>query len=120
MCFDLTDRCTFNQLKYWFEEISMNARDSVKILLVGNKSDLLDKRQVEKKEVETFAEQMGCEYVETSAKSASNIEEAVLRLSTSILHQKSQQNKKKMEKESISSSVSKIGYYFNCGGCTIL
>ena len=48
------------------------------IILIGNKSDLDSKRQVSTDEGERFAKENGLIFLETSAKSAENVEEAFL------------------------------------------
>ncbi|KAJ2058812.1 GTP-binding protein [Coemansia sp. S146] len=53
--------------------------DSVGIVLVGNKSDLKDERQVSTKEAQELAAKFGCPYVETSAREGINIEELFIR-----------------------------------------
>ena len=54
------------------------------IMLIGNKSDLESRREVKKEEGEAFAREHGLIFMETSAKTASNVEEVTL-LNTSIL-----------------------------------
>mgnify|MGYP002413258109 CR=1 FL=1 len=53
------------------------------IILIGNKCDL-DKWQVSKEEGERFAKENGLIFMETSAKTAENVEEAFLETSKSI------------------------------------
>ena len=50
--------------------------DKVPFLLVGNKSDLGSKRQVERREAEAKAKEWGCSYTETSAKTKENVNDA--------------------------------------------
>ena len=45
-------------------------------MIVGNKCDLENMRKVTSEEAKEFADSMGCELIETSAKNASNVEEA--------------------------------------------
>lgn len=49
-------------------------------VLVGNKCDLQAKRQVTKKEAEALASEWGCSYIETSAKTKENVNEAYLKI----------------------------------------
>jgi hypothetical protein len=51
-------------------------------MLVGNKCDMANKREVEKSEGETVAKQLGCEFLETSAKTCINVEQGPF----SLLH----------------------------------
>lgn len=48
--------------------------DKIPLLLVGNKSDLEDRRQVSADEARTKAEEWSVQYVETSAKTRANVD----------------------------------------------
>jgi GTPase SAR1 family protein len=48
--FDITDRTSFEGVQRWLNEIEKYTDPSIKILLVGNKSDLNERRQVETRE----------------------------------------------------------------------
>ncbi|KAJ7710945.1 P-loop containing nucleoside triphosphate hydrolase protein [Mycena rosella] len=50
------------------------------LLLVGNKSDLVNERQVSKEDGVARARQYGCEFIETSAKTAQNVERVFISL----------------------------------------
>ena len=71
--FDLTNRNSFENVSIWLNEIkSFNGNDIPK-LLVGNKSDLKEEREVSKTEIEEFIEQNELSYLETSSKDSINI-----------------------------------------------
>ena len=59
----------------WLKHIEKYANKNVLIFLVGNKLDLSDKRVIDKKNIENFAEEQNLPYIETSAKEGINIEE---------------------------------------------
>jgi len=55
---------------------SMNAQAPVPIMLVGNKSDRVTEREVSTQEGHALARELGCEFVEASAKNCINVEKA--------------------------------------------
>lgn len=64
---------SFRNLDYWIKEIKNNSSPDIKIILIGNKVDLEDKRVVSKEEADNFARVNGIDEVyETSAKTGFN------------------------------------------------
>jgi Ras-related protein Rab-1A len=82
--YDVTDKVSFNNVKQWLGEIDRYACQSVNKLLVGNKADLVEKKVVEYNEAKQFADSLGISFLETSAKSAQNVEEAFLTMTKQI------------------------------------
>jgi Ras-related protein Rab-1A len=82
--YDVTDLESFNNVKQWLHEITKYANENVNKLLVGNKSDLINKRSVSFEQGQEFAKSMGIEFVETSAKNATNVEKAFMVMATQI------------------------------------
>lgn len=76
LVYDITRRETFTHLTSWLEESRQHASPNMTIMLIGNKCDDDDKRAVSKEEGEVFAKQHGLLFLETSAKTAHNVEEA--------------------------------------------
>lgn len=72
--YDITRRESFNHLSRWLEEARQNGNPNMTIMLIGNKSDLEHRRAVSTKEGELFAQENGLVFLETSAKSAANVE----------------------------------------------
>lgn len=85
--FDVTEIETFNNVKTWLKEIQQYANEDVSILLVGNKCDLVDRRVVEESVAMEFAQKENIHYIETSAKNATNVEEAFVRIAKQIKQQ---------------------------------
>ncbi len=83
--YDITDRESFENLNSWLIEIEKNANKNVYKLLIGNKCDLEDKRKVTFQEGKDFAESNGMKFMETSAKTASKVQEAFELLTTEII-----------------------------------
>jgi len=84
LVYDITRRETFNHLTRWLEEARQNANQSMVIMLIGNKSDLDHRRQVSKEEGEAFAKEHNLIFLETSAKTAANVEEAFINTAQKI------------------------------------
>jgi len=82
--YDVTDKVSFNNVKQWLGEIDRYACQSVNKLLVGNKSDLVEKKVVDHNEAKEFADSLGISFLETSAKSSQNVEEAFLTMTRQI------------------------------------
>ncbi len=57
--YDVTDKVSFNNVKQWLGEIDRYACSSVNKLLVGNKSDLVEKKVVDFNEAKEFADSIG-------------------------------------------------------------
>lgn len=82
--YDVTDNDTFSNVKQWLQEIDRYACEGVNKLLVGNKSDLTNKKVVEYATAKEFADQLQIPFLETSAKSATNVEQAFLTMAKQI------------------------------------
>lgn len=74
--YDITKRSTFLNLQRWVEEVRRYTSSHVLVVVVGNKCDLEDSREVEKSEVQALCEYLPevLEVVETSAKENTNID----------------------------------------------
>ena len=83
--YDITDRDSFENLNSWLIEIEKNANKNVYKLLIGNKSDLEEKRKVTFQEGKDFATSNGMQFIETSAKTASKVQEAFELLTQEII-----------------------------------
>lgn len=84
LVYDITRRDTFNHLTRWLEEAKQNSNPNMVIMLIGNKSDLHMRRAVSFKEGEQFAEEHGLIFLETSAKTAANVEQAFIKTAEKI------------------------------------
>ncbi|TLS25567.1 hypothetical protein PpBr36_07439 [Pyricularia pennisetigena] len=75
---------SFNNVKQWLQEIDRYATEGVNKLLVGNKSDMADKKVVDYTVAKEFADSLGIPFLETSAKNANNVEQAFLTMARQI------------------------------------
>ncbi|KAG8384891.1 hypothetical protein BUALT_Bualt04G0166100 [Buddleja alternifolia] len=106
LVYDITRRETFNHLASWLEDARQHANPNMTIMLVGNKSDLAHRRAVSKEEGEQFAKENGLLFLEVSARTAQNVEEAFTKTAAKIL-QKIQEGVFDVSNES---SGIKVGY----------
>jgi len=82
--YDVTDSESFDNVKGWLQEIDRYASENVKKLLIGNKSDLVERKVVEYNAAKEFAGELSIPFIETSAKTSTNVEEAFLTMSKQI------------------------------------
>jgi Ras-related protein Rab-1A len=71
--YDVTDKFSLSGIDNWMAEVERFASESTIKLLVGNKTDLEDKRQVTYQEGKEFTARYDMQFLETSAKNASNV-----------------------------------------------
>ncbi len=84
LVYDITKKSSFDHLKNWLDNIRENSSRNIKIILIGNKTDLEDKREVTFEEGEEFAKNNGLFFLETSAKNFININESFNKLTEEI------------------------------------
>ena len=72
--FDLTSHTSFEALPLWIENFYKNGPEQKNTILIGNKKDLVEERQVTQEEAELFSQTNNMIYFETSAKEGNNID----------------------------------------------
>jgi small GTP-binding protein len=77
LVFDLTNHDTFDHVGRWLHDVKEVARMDVVTVLLGNKADLTNQRDVTREEAEAFAQANKMKYFETSAKTGGGIAEAI-------------------------------------------
>ncbi|KAL7423029.1 GTPase Ryh1 [Cryptotrichosporon argae] len=71
--YDITNRTSFLNTSKWVDDVRSERGDDVIIVLVGNKTDLNDKRQVTPEDLDKRAKELGVMSIETSAKAGHNV-----------------------------------------------
>ncbi|TKY87568.1 hypothetical protein EX895_003582 [Sporisorium graminicola] len=71
--YDITNRASFQNTAKWVDDVRAERGNDVIIVLVGNKTDLSDKRQVTTEEAEKKAQEFNVMFIETSAKAGHNV-----------------------------------------------
>ncbi|KAL4224034.1 Ras-related protein Rab-35 [Mactra antiquata] len=90
--YDVSSGESFANVKRWLHEIDTNC-DVVNRILVGNKDDDPDRKVVLTQDAERFAEQMGIQLFETSAKENKNVEEMFVAITKLVLQTKKEQQR---------------------------
>lgn len=78
LVYDITNRESFFNIQTWMEDCKQQSPKSITMVLIGNKTDLQDKRKVLYDEGEEFAKKNGILFFETSAKKNYNIDEVFM------------------------------------------
>jgi len=79
--YSITSRSSFDEIASFREQIlRVKDKDKVPMIVVGNKCDLENERQVTTGEGQDLARSFGCPFMETSAKSRVNVEESFYQL----------------------------------------
>lgn len=84
LVYDVTRRDSFNNIENWYNEIK-EITPSISLILVGNKIDLEDQREVSFEEGEALANKLGLSYIETSAKTGENINDSFKMLAFQLI-----------------------------------
>ncbi|XP_051898390.1 ras-related protein Rab-8B isoform X2 [Pristis pectinata] len=85
LVYDITNEKSFDNIKNWIRNIEEHASSDVERMILGNKCDMNEKRQVSKERGEKLAIDYGIKFLETSAKSSINVEEAFITLARDIM-----------------------------------
>mmetsp|Transcript_54629 Transcript_54629/g.144346 ORF Transcript_54629/g.144346 Transcript_54629/m.144346 type:complete len:392 (+) Transcript_54629:3-1178(+) len=77
LVYDVTNQESFKNLGQWIQDIRADETSNVRFLLVGNKCDLASRKVVDTARAQAYADQLGIPFLEASAKSSDNVEEAM-------------------------------------------
>ena len=87
LVFDLTNPFSFELLPQWIHELREKIKPEIPVLLVGNKSDLIDKRAVFRDKIDKFRQEFNLTYIETSAKTGDNVKECFYTLASLMVRE---------------------------------
>ena len=85
--YDISKKDTFDNVENWITDLKKSSDKKVSIILIGNKNDLEESRQVKKEEGEMKAKEYGIAFLETSALNGNNIEIAFKTLVDEVYNQ---------------------------------
>lgn len=75
LVYDITDQDSFLKVKSWVRELKQMRGSEIELVIVGNKTDLEDQRTVSYETAMRYAQTVGAQYVETSAKENESVTE---------------------------------------------
>ena len=104
--YDITRTESFDNLKYWISSIKSNMENKniiIPIIIVGNKLDMTDSREITEEVASKFAKENNYNYFETSAKTGQGVDKAIRDLVTQILNQNNDKvdEQKEFRKDSV-------------------
>ena len=107
--YDISNRNSFESIIEWINSIELYSKSESKIVLVGNKSDLISERQVSEDEGKILADEFDANFFETSAKTGYNVEETFDFIIKDMFEIKKQLEEKKimLKKQGIKSKRNK-------------
>ena len=112
LMYDVTKRETFESITEWVQSIKEAKGENFPVILIGNKCDLKEEREIDKEEGENEAKKHGFLFFETSNKDGTNIEEATTALISKVVElrkkEKENQNHQNDENEENSKKPTKL------------
>ncbi|KAI4892656.1 hypothetical protein NFI96_022792 [Prochilodus magdalenae] len=102
--YDITNVNSFQQTTKWIDDVRTERGSDVIIMLVGNKTDLADKRQITTEEGEQRAKEMNVLFIETSAKTGYNVKQLFRRVAAALPGMESTQDKSREDIDWLNSS----------------
>ncbi|KAI8987357.1 ras family-domain-containing protein [Mycotypha africana] len=107
--YDITSRASFQNTSKWIEDVRAERGSEVIIVLVGNKTDLNDKREITVEEGEKRANECKVMFIETSAKAGHNVKTLFRRIAQALpgMDNNSDGKEQSMQKVDLNASENK-------------
>ncbi|KAF8350232.1 ras family-domain-containing protein [Amanita rubescens] len=119
LVYSIASRATFNRLEGFRQSMRRVKRGDPIFMLVGNKCDKVQEREVTREEGAALARQFGCEFIETSAKTSQNVERVFTNLVRALRQTKSIEPGQSTSTKSTSSKSSEKGFTIK-GKCVVM
>mmetsp|Transcript_23259 Transcript_23259/g.32521 ORF Transcript_23259/g.32521 Transcript_23259/m.32521 type:complete len:203 (-) Transcript_23259:414-1022(-) len=97
LVYDVTSSDSFKHVEDWLEQVNKYASEDTAKLIVGNKADLIKDKKVSSDEALDFGKKFGIDVVETSAKTATNVDVAFNRLGEQLIETRGSNSEKKRD-----------------------
>ena len=104
LVYDVTSTESFDNLKYWISSIKDNMKQqdmNIPLIIIGNKIDMEDSREIIKENAEKFAGENNYKYFETSAKTGVGVDDAIRELVNQVLKQTGSDEQKQSRNNSV-------------------
>ena len=88
--YDVSDKKSFGHIKDWLEDINKFTDNNPIKLIVGNKCDLVNEKQVTEEDKKLLKKQTGIDIIETSAKNSFKITEAMEMITKKLIERNGQ------------------------------
>ena len=88
--YDVSDKKSFGHIKDWLEDINKFTDNNPIKLIVGNKCDLVNEKQVTEEDKKLLKKQTGIDIIETSAKNSFKITEAMEMITKKLMEKNGQ------------------------------
>ena len=82
--YDITRKGSFDSIDKWVNDLTSTADKKLTIVIIGNKSDLEDQRQITKEQGQEKASKLEAAFLETSAFSGENLDKAFEMMITQV------------------------------------
>ena len=120
IAYDVTNSESFDNLKFWISSIKTNLFEKnifIPIIIIGNKIDLEDMREISKDVASAFAKENKFKYFETSAKTGEGVDDAFRDLVNQVLANLDKNEEETIERKSIKIEENKTDKQKKKGCC---